>query len=50
VVTDFNDKNSVGSNPMHDLDWVFNELIQWVFFNLMSRWESVLKKGQEKVR
>ena len=45
-----NHKENIGSDPMTDLDWVFNELIQWVFFNVMSRWDSVLRKGQEKVR
>ena len=46
---DNNHKEKIGSDPMTDLDWVFNKLIQWVSFNVMYRWDSVLQKGQEKV-
>ena len=34
---------------MNDLDWVFNELVQWVFFNVLSKWDSIVRKGQDKV-
>lgn len=49
-MTDFSDGSIERSNPINDLNWVFNELIQWVFFNVMSKWESVVRKGQDKVR
>jgi len=49
VATDSNDKDNFLSNPMDDLDWIFNELIQWVFFNVTTKWDAVIRKGQSKV-
>jgi len=43
------EKNNIGSNPMDDLDWIFNELIQWVFFNVTAKWDVVVRKGRDKV-
>lgn len=34
---------------MNDLDWVFNELVQWVFMNVQAKWASVVKRGRDKV-
>jgi len=34
---------------MNDLNWVFNELIQWVFMNVQAKWVSVVKRGRDKV-
>jgi len=48
-VFDSDGKDAVGSSPINDLDWVFNELIQWVFWNVHAKWASVVKRGREKV-
>lgn len=37
------------SNPIDDLGWVFNELIQWVYSNLHNKWESVRRRGRNKL-
>lgn len=39
----------MGSNPIDDLDWIFNELIQWVFLNITAKWDAVIRKGRNKV-
>ncbi|KAL7541379.1 hypothetical protein ACHAXR_010858, partial [Thalassiosira sp. AJA248-18] len=36
-------------NPLNDLEWVRNELVEWVYFNLSSKWDSVLRKGQQRL-
>ena len=43
------DTDAMGSNPIDDLDWIFNELIQWVFLNITAKWDAVLRKGRHKV-
>ena len=37
------------TNPLIDLEWVRNELVEWVYFNLSSKWDSVVRRGQEKL-
>lgn len=37
------------SQPLNDLAWIRNELIEWVFTNLMFKWDSVLRKGRSKL-
>jgi len=38
-----------GSNPLYDLSWIHNELIQWVASNIESKWDTILKRGRKKV-
>jgi ribosome-binding ATPase len=40
-------KNS--SRPLEDLAWIRNELIEWVYNNLMYKWDSVIRRGRSKV-
>ena len=49
VVVDLTAEDADGSNPLDDLDWIFNELIQWVFCNLITKWNGIVRRGQEKV-
>lgn len=49
IVVDADGRDATGSDPMNDLDWVFNELIQWVFMNVQAKWASVVKRGRDKV-
>ena len=37
------------THPLNDLEWVRNELVEWVYFNLSSKWDSVARRGKEKV-
>ena len=39
-----------GSHPLEDLAWIRNELIEWVYTNLMYKWDSIKKRGRNKVR
>ena len=38
------------SQPLEDLAWIRNELIEWVFTNLMYKWDTVIRRGRSKVR
>lgn len=35
--------------PLEDLAWIRNELIEWVFNNLMHKWDSVSRRGRTKL-
>jgi ribosome-binding ATPase YchF (GTP1/OBG family) len=37
------------SDPMNDLAWIRNELVEWVFSNLLAKWEVVSRKGKTKL-
>lgn len=37
------------NHPINDLEWVRNELVEWVFSNVSSKWDSVVRRGEEKV-
>lgn len=50
VVDSDADSSDAGSNPLHDLGWIFNELIQWVRSNIGLKWDVVRRKGRAKVR
>ena len=43
-------QRAVGSLPINDLAWIHNELIEWVYTNLMRKWDSIRKRGRGKVR
>jgi len=36
-------------HPLTDLEWVRNELVEWVYFNISSKWESVVRRGRQKL-
>ena len=37
------------SNPLNDMAWIRTELIEWVFSNLMFKWESIKRRGRSKL-
>ncbi|CAB9511163.1 Uncharacterized GTP-binding protein C428.15 [Seminavis robusta] len=37
------------SRPLEDLSWIRNELIEWVFTNLMHKWDTVIRRGRSKL-
>jgi ribosome-binding ATPase YchF (GTP1/OBG family) len=38
-----------GSNPLNDIAWVHNELIEWIVSNLLRRWDTISRRGRHKV-
>ena len=50
VLIDTIDSDATGaSNPIDDLDWIFNELIQWVYSNIENKWDTVQRRGHNKL-
>lgn len=37
------------SHPLNDLAWIRNELIEWVYANLMHKWATIRNKGRSKL-
>jgi hypothetical protein len=37
------------SNPLNDLAWIRNELVEWVYSNLMAKWDTVVRKGRVRL-
>eukprot|EP00956_Cyclotella_meneghiniana_P015249 scaffold23177_cov68-Cyclotella_meneghiniana.AAC.1 len=37
------------NHPLTDLAWVRNELVEWVFTNVASKWDSVVRRGRDKL-
>lgn len=37
------------SNPIDDLAWIRRELVEWVYSNLMAKWDVVARKGRSKL-
>jgi ribosome-binding ATPase YchF (GTP1/OBG family) len=37
------------SNPIDDLAWIRRELLEWVYSNLMAKWDVVARKGRSKL-
>jgi ribosome-binding ATPase YchF (GTP1/OBG family) len=37
------------TNPLDDLAWIRNELVEWVYSNLMVKWDTIVRKGRKKV-
>ena len=44
-----NEKSGAGSHPLEDLSWIRNELLEWVYANITAKWESVSRKGIERL-
>ena len=38
------------TNPLDDLAWIRNELVEWVYSNLEVKWDTISRKGRGKVR
>ena len=38
-----------GSDPLHDMAWIRNELIEWVYTNLIRKWDTIRRKGRSKL-
>ena len=36
-------------HPRTDLEWVRNELVQWVYSNVSAKWDSIRRRGMKKV-
>ena len=37
------------SNPLDDLAWIRNELVEWIFSNLVSKWDGVQRRGRDRL-
>ena len=37
------------NHPLNDLEWVRNELVEWVYFNVSSKWDSIARRGKQKL-
>ena len=37
------------SHPLNDLEWIRKELIEWVYTNLMVKWDTIRRKGRSKL-
>ena len=44
-----NNNNNNNNRPLQDLAWIRKELMEWVFNNLMYKWDTVKRKGRFKV-
>jgi ribosome-binding ATPase len=43
------DASKASSRPLEDLAWIRNELIEWVYNNLVYKWDTVIRRGRSKV-
>eukprot|EP00522_Entomoneis_paludosa_P012120 CAMPEP_0172446808 /NCGR_PEP_ID=MMETSP1065-20121228/6307_1 /TAXON_ID=265537 /ORGANISM="Amphiprora paludosa, Strain CCMP125" /LENGTH=956 /DNA_ID=CAMNT_0013197997 /DNA_START=84 /DNA_END=2954 /DNA_ORIENTATION=- len=41
--------NPKASNPLNDMAWIRTELVEWVFSNLMYKWDSIKRRGRNKL-
>jgi hypothetical protein len=37
------------SNPLDDLAWIRNELVEWIYSNLAAKWEGVQRRGRDRL-
>jgi ribosome-binding ATPase YchF (GTP1/OBG family) len=37
------------SHPLHDMAWIRNELIEWVYTNVVHKWDIIKRKGRTKL-
>jgi predicted esterase len=42
-------KSAGGSHPLSDLSWIRNELVEWVYANVMHKWDNIRRRGRSKV-
>jgi ribosome-binding ATPase YchF (GTP1/OBG family) len=41
--------STAASHPLNDLAWIRNELIYWLYANLMFKWDIIRRKGRSKL-
>ncbi|KAJ3053349.1 hypothetical protein HK097_004487 [Rhizophlyctis rosea] len=44
--TDQNGKETIGYDPINDIDWLRSEIHSWVYNNLKKRWGSIVRRHQ----
>jgi hypothetical protein len=37
------------THPLHDLAWIRDELIEWVYSNVLYKWDAIRAKGQQRL-
>ena len=37
------------TNPIDDLEWIRSELVEWVYSNLIAKWDIIIRKGRSKL-
>jgi len=37
------------TNPIDDLKWIRSELVEWVYSNLIAKWDIIIRKGRSKL-
>mmetsp|Transcript_26975 Transcript_26975/g.56947 ORF Transcript_26975/g.56947 Transcript_26975/m.56947 type:complete len:1064 (-) Transcript_26975:58-3249(-) len=37
------------NHPLNDLEWVRSELVEWVYSNVTAKWDSITRRGKEKL-
>lgn len=37
------------TNPLDDLAWIRNELVEWVYSNLERKWTTIVRKGRDRL-
>eukprot|EP00571_Detonula_confervacea_P012805 CAMPEP_0172301554 /NCGR_PEP_ID=MMETSP1058-20130122/3409_1 /TAXON_ID=83371 /ORGANISM="Detonula confervacea, Strain CCMP 353" /LENGTH=1058 /DNA_ID=CAMNT_0013011699 /DNA_START=100 /DNA_END=3275 /DNA_ORIENTATION=+ len=37
------------NHPLNDLEWVRNELVEWVYYNVSSKWDGISRRGKQKL-
>jgi ribosome-binding ATPase YchF (GTP1/OBG family) len=42
-------EKTMESSPLYDLSWIHNELIQWIANNIESKWDTIVRRGKNKV-
>ena len=42
-------KSGAGSHPLDDLNWIRNELLEWVYSNLAAKWDTISRKGRNRL-
>jgi hypothetical protein len=43
------DRTSGLTNPLDDLAWIRNELVEWVYSNVAAKWDTIRRKGRAKL-
>lgn len=42
-------QTDAGVHPIQDMEWIRKELIEWVYTNLVRKWDSVVRRGRRKL-
>lgn len=49
TVVDDADETAELTNPLDDLAWIRNELVEWVYSNVTAKWDTIRRKGRAKL-